>query len=701
MSIINTLREKMGRLVVVVVGFSILAFVLTDLATNQNLFGGGARNVGEIDGEDISQEYFSAMVDNYLRSSGYPSGNEQLTQYARNQVWNSLVTQVAFANKLQELGLEISTNERVDMVQGKNISPTMQNFFSQYLGTTDQAQIKDFLANLSLYGQEAQYYFANAEQQAMSTRQIEKFQNMLLKTQYVTLAEAQRQYRSQFGFIEADYVYVPFSAISDEQIGAITDNEIRSYLSAHEDDFKVEESKDVEYVSFPVVPSSADSAVYRQQMADIKAAFEDETTNDSTYAISVTEQGLGFSTYDPSALPLSVANNLTTLKKGDIIGPELQNGIYTVHKISDIVPSENAFARASQIVFFLQGKTPSEQSNVRQTAREVLRRINSGESFESLAREYSDGQFSTSGGDLGWIRDTDSKVADIKDEVFGASRAGLINRLIERNDKIYIVNIAQTPIKQRYKLAQVIVEMVPSYETSNEVYLQAAEFTSKVSNAQEFRDYAANNGYSVFQGTKIGKNATSIGRLTNARQVVTWLYGEASVGDVSDFDLDGEYVVAVYTNETEEGVMSVEDARTQVTTILKNQKKAEFISSKLKGLSGSVSEMAQAYGPEAQLFAKQSIRLEDFSIGTLGIAPEAIGAAYALQNPGDKTAPHEVEGNGVVVVELKSKSEASELGDYTTYENELLQAANSQILRNLQIAITEKVDVKDERYKFF
>ena len=691
----------MGRLLVVVVGFSILAFVLTDLATNQNLFGGGARNVGEIDGEDISQEYFSAMVDNFLRSSGYPSGNEQLTQYAREQVWNSLITQVAFANKLQELGLEISTNERVDMVQGKNISPTMQNFFSQYLGTSDQAQIKDFLANLTLYGQEAQYYFANAEQQAMSNRQIEKFRNMLLKTQYVTLAEAQRQYRSQFGFIEADYLYVPYSSVSDEQIGAITDAEIREYLNAHEDDFKVEESKDVEYVSFPVVPSAADSASYRQQMSEIRAVLEDETTNDSTYAISMTEQGLGFSTYDPSALPLTVANNLTSLEKGDIVGPELQNGIYTIHKISDIVPSENAFARASQIVFFLQGKTPSEQSNVRETARDVLRRINNGEAFETLAREYSDGQFSTSGGDLGWIRDTDTKVADIKDEVFGARRTGLINRLIEKNEKIYIVNITQTPIKQRYKLAQVIVEMVPSYETSNEIYLQAAEFASKVSDPQEFRDYAANNGFSVFQGTKIGKNATSIGRLTNARQVVTWLYGEASLGDVSEFDLDGEYVVAVYTNETEEGIKSVEDARSEITTILKNEKKTEFISSKLKSLSGSVSEMAKAYGPEAQLFEKQNIRLEDTSIGTLGLAPEAVGATYALQNPGDKTAPHVVEGVGVVVVEMKSKSTASELGDYTMYENELLQAAYSQILRNLQMAITEKVEVKDERYKFF
>ena len=701
MSIINTLREKMGRLLVVVVGFSILAFVLTDLATNQNLFGGGARNVGEIDGEEISQEDFSVMVDNAMRSYGYPTGNPQLTQYMRDQVWQQLINQVAFSNKLEQLGLEISKNERVDMVQGKNLSPVMQNFFNQYLGSTNQADIKNFLANINMYGPEAQFYFANAESQAMSSRQSQKFESLLTKTQYVTLAEAQREYRSQFTISDVDYLHVPFSSVSDDQVGQVTDSEIQNYLNENKERYTVDESKDLEYVSFPVVPSAADSAMYREQMSEIRAAFEDETTNDSTYALSMTEQGIGFTTYDPSALPNSLANNLTTLSKGDIVGPELQNGIYTIHKISDILPTETAFARASQIVFYLQGKTPSEKSNVRQTAREVLRRINNGEAFEALAREYSDGQFSTSGGDLGWIRETDSKVADVKDEVFGARRTGLINRLIEKNDKIYIINVSQTAIKQRYKVAQVIVEMVPSYETSNEVYLQAAEFAASVSDAEEFRDYAANNGYSVFQGTKIDKNANSIGQLTNARQVVTWLYGEASIDDVNEFDLDNEYVVAVYTNETEEGIQSIEEVRAEITQILKNQKKADFIKSKLSSLSGSVNEMATAYGPEAQYFAKQNVKMEDTSLGNLGVAPEAIGAASGLQNPGDKTSPKVIEGSGVVVIQLNARSEASELGDYTLYENELLQEAANRIAQSLLLSISDKIEVTDQRYKYF
>ena len=61
MPIINTLREKMGRLVVIVVGFSIVAFVLTDVLSNNSYLPGGGNNpdIGEISGECISYQNFT------------------------------------------------------------------------------------------------------------------------------------------------------------------------------------------------------------------------------------------------------------------------------------------------------------------------------------------------------------------------------------------------------------------------------------------------------------------------------------------------------------------------------------------------------------------------------------------------------------------------------------------------------------------
>jgi len=401
MAIINTLREKMGKLLVVVVGFSILAFVLTDfLSQNSSLFGGG-RNVGEIDGEEVSQEVFATYVQN--ATAGYGATTPQFTQLIRDNIWNSLVANTAYSNRLNELGLEIGNNERVDMVQGKNISNSMNDFFLRNLGSNDVPSIKNFLSQLNLYDPRVQASFANAEQQAMFERTIEKFENMLAKTEYATLADAQKAYQEQLGFSNVDYVFVPYATVTDAQIGQITDAEIRKYLSENADDFKVDETRDIDYVSFPVVPSTSDSAGYLADVESYKRQLV-SSENDSTYATSITEQGVGFTTYDPTALPLQIADNLSSLKVGDVVGPELANGIYTLHKLSGIVPTDSEFARASQIVFNIGGMSAAEVVGVRKTANDVLRKARNGESFEDLAREYSQGAYNNVGGDMGWIK---------------------------------------------------------------------------------------------------------------------------------------------------------------------------------------------------------------------------------------------------------------------------------------------------------
>ena len=701
MAIINTLREKMGKLLVVVVGLSIMAFVLTDLlSNNSSIFGGNSQFVGEIDGQEITQEDFANLVDNFKRNYGIAGSDDGAMQFVREQAWNYLVSDIAFSNKLQELGLEIGTNERIDMVQGKNLSPSMQQFFQQFVGTTDQAGIKQFLSQLPAYGPEAQFYFANAEMQAMTERRREKFYNLLAKTGYVTLEQAKRAYQAQFEIADVEYLYVPFSSVSDDQIGDVSDSEISAYLSDNEEKYTVEETRSTQYVRFPVIPSAEDSASYTAQMADIKNALE-TNTNDSSYAVSVTEQGIGFSTYDPSALPNVVAENLTTLKKGDIIGPDLQSGIYTIHKISDIVPTDEEFARISQIVFNLAGKTAVDQQEVRKTANYVYNQIRKGESFDVLARQYSEGENSTAGGSLGWIKKGNSRIADIENDVFRRTRKGLVPRVIERNNKLYIVNIDQTKMSNRYKVAQIIVEMTPSFETENQVYLQAAEFASSAYGAEEFNNVANENGYSVFSSVDIDKNMASVGDIAESRQIISWLYGEASIGDVKEFDLENEYVVAVYDDQQKAGVQSIEDVRTEIASILKEQKKAEFIQGKLSSMPGSISEIAVAYGEEAKIYNDNSLTMSSNSLLNVGNAPEAVGAALALQNAGDKTKMIIADGLGVLIVQLKSKTTAAEIGDYTSYENQLLSSAFNAVNSKLTQSVIDRVEVTDSRYKFY
>jgi len=64
MALIVKLREKMGRLLVVIIGLAIMMFVLTDLFVGGgSAFLGQDNDVGEISVETVSFEEFQAQVD--------------------------------------------------------------------------------------------------------------------------------------------------------------------------------------------------------------------------------------------------------------------------------------------------------------------------------------------------------------------------------------------------------------------------------------------------------------------------------------------------------------------------------------------------------------------------------------------------------------------------------------------------------------
>ena len=64
MAIISTLRDKGGKFLVFVVGFSIAAFVLGDiLAPNSSLIGQNRNIVGSINGEEIDLVRFNAVYE--------------------------------------------------------------------------------------------------------------------------------------------------------------------------------------------------------------------------------------------------------------------------------------------------------------------------------------------------------------------------------------------------------------------------------------------------------------------------------------------------------------------------------------------------------------------------------------------------------------------------------------------------------------
>ena len=702
MAIINTLREKMGRFVAIVVGLAIMAFVLNDLFGPQSaILGKNKREVGEIAGEAVSQQEYAALVEQSKNNFALQYGvnpNEFMMNSIRDQAWAELIARLAYQNTYEELGIVITPEERVDMVQGRNIAPyVVQNFTNPETGQFDQNLLNNFLRQAEV-NQQARIQWELFESQLIAARKRLKFENLLLKTNYATLAESQMEYNNQLASVDLEYVYVPFFSVPDNEV-TVTDSELRNYLEEHAQEYQVKESRSLEYVSFPIVPSKEDSTSYESELEKIREDFL-TASNDSTFAIINTEQGSGFATYGPKDLPADIAENIDNMQVGEVFGPVLTNGVYAMYKLSGKENGAAESARASHILIKTEGMSATEKAEARRKANRLLSQLRNGADFEQLARENSEDSSAPAGGDLGWYEKGTGWVADFENAVFGARRKGLINRVIESQFGYHLIKVVELPSKEQYKVATIQVIMTPSYTTKNTVYQQAASFAASSGSYEAFTKNASENGYAVFSGQQIAPDNRNIGRLNNARRIVSWLYGEAGIGDVKDFELDDEYVVAVYTDQVDEGTSSLASVRNVITQKVRNEKKANVIKNKLAGLSGSLQEIATAYGTDAKVHTATDLKPSTFSLPNVGIAPEAIGAALALTENGNRTASIATE-NGVVLIELKSKSLPAEIADYTAYETQLLQKTAARMPYSLNQSMNDRAEIKDERYKFY
>jgi peptidyl-prolyl cis-trans isomerase D len=164
-------------------------------------------------------------------------------------------------------------------------------------------------------------------------------------------------------------------------------------------------------------------------------------------------------------------------------------------------------------------------------------------------------------------------------------------------------------------------------------------------------------------------------------------------------EVDDQYIVAVLVKITDEGSAELEDVRDQIEPKVKNEKKGEKILEKLNQLEGTLDEIKEQYGDDARVSTSSDLKLSTNSLPGVGFVPEAIGAAFALEQ-GERSNPVIVE-NGVIIVEMIAKTEAPEIADYSSYKNQIEQTNSGRISYEINEIIREFADIQDKRYRYF
>jgi peptidyl-prolyl cis-trans isomerase D len=665
------------------------------------ILGNNKAEVGEIAGQTIDHAEYIQQIEelkyNYtLNFNRNPSENEMIA--IRQQAWDYLIVKKAFQKEFDKLGLSVTEEELVDMVQGKNIHPDLvQAFTNPQTGEFDREQIVMYLQQINQMPPQQQAGWYMFESNLEPSRLRLKFDNLLLKTDYVTESEAEALYKQENGVAEIKYLYIPYYSLSDTTV-TVTDSDLENYLSEHQKSYYNEDTRSLTYVSFPIIPSSDDSLFFMDEMDKLAKEFA-EIDDDSIYARINTDGDSPYETYTIGQLPARIRNDLDNLSPGYVIGPYLQTGNYVINKVTDILEDTMFYARASHILIKPESESSADKSRARQEAQSLLNQIRNGANFALIARDNSDDPSSSAGGDLGWF-DEKRMVKPFADAVFSRTSEGLVPRVVETEFGYHIINVTGKKTNKLFKVATIEREISASDITRDEAFRKADYFASLTANREEFERNAANDSLTINEAESLKKDDRRIGGLGDAREIVRWAFLEASIDEASTvFELDDQYVIAVLTDKTEEGPAGLEDVRVQLTPKVKNELKAEYIIQKLNNLEGTLDEIAEQYGSEARVYESFDIKLSSNSIPNIGFAPVAVGTVFSM-NEGETSEPI-IENDGVVIIQLNSLIESPEIADYTSYKNQLTQRRSSRSSYLTSEAIKEYSDIVDERYRFF
>lgn len=719
MALIGTLREKMGIGVVIFVFVAISAFVLGDLLGNNSVLLND-NSVGTIAGESISNEEYQQAIaereNSYYMQTRQRPGDRQMPTL-RQQAWEMLIVRHAIEKQFEKVGTTVTLEEMEDMLYGKNVNPNIRQAFTDpATGEFNIQGIKQHMQrlqnqpetddpNVLNQWQDQRISWEVFQDELKTGRTRIKYENLMIKSTYVTTAEAEQSYHMQSDVAEVKYVFVPFFSISDSAI-TVTDADYKDYYNKNKEKFKTEFTRDLKFVQFPVNASGEDSLLIKTELEKLVPEFK-STTEDSVFAANDSyNTATPYTKYTSSSLPPYLSKN--ELAPGAVIGPFKNGNGFSLVKVSAMGKEKIDSARASHILFQWNSESEADKAEAKERAKKVLQEIKGGASFEDKARELGTDGSAANGGDLGWFyTGTDPNlqhmVKPFEKPVFEASKPGLLNEIVETEFGYHLVKVTnskKTKEVSTYTIAEIYHEVTPGDASVYEALRNAEAFANELSGVDNFTKRAEEGGITVYDGKNIGVADRRLNTLPDARGVIQWLFRDASKGEVSTvFDLQGVYVVAVMTGEVEEGYKPLELVKDEISQAVKNEVKGKAIIEKLNSLSGSLEEIAAAYGKDAAVNTSSDLKLSTGSLPGVGFDAKAIGEAFSAE-AGKRTKPF-VGDRGVLIVEMQNKTIAPAIADYTSFKNQLTEAAVNRNTSGIADAIKEKSNITDKRYKFY
>jgi peptidyl-prolyl cis-trans isomerase D len=705
MSTLQFLRERAGVLVAGVIGLSLFLFVVSDFfgrGRGQRLKQKKYYEIGQISGEYVSYQDFEQRQQNLLeiyKLSGRTKIDESTTESIREQIWQQMIREKILDPQYKNLGIGVSTEEVDELVLGNNPHQIVQQLFmDQQTGKFNKSFLVNFLKQTEV-DETAKKYWLFFENEIVNDRTNTKYNNLVSKGLYVTSKQSEFEKNLNSSTVDFSYTLKNYASLSDSSV-TVSKSEIDAYYAKHKEKYKRTASRDLEYVTFDVIPSDDDKKQAELWMNKTKEDFSTAPDPVQFINLSADSRHVGlFLTLN--SVPENLKAFVQSEDRNTILGPYIEDGSYKIAKLLAVADRPDS-VHVRHILLSPNSKRSLEAS--RHEADSLVKLIKAGTSFEALAQANSDDQGSAQiGGDLGWFTEG-RMVLPFNDACFSGKKGDV--KIAETTFGIHIIEIlAQSKDSRKYNIGIIDRKILAGSQTIQKAYSEASQFAGTNNTYEKFAKTVAEKGLNKRVANDIAPQQKTLPGLSNPRSLVISLF-QAEQGKIildnnqqAVFEVGDKYVVGYCTRKVEDGIAPVKDVENDIRFALIKDKKADAISAefiKNEGAGKTIDDVARSMGLTVQ--EATQINFRSYTVPGAGSEPTLIAAATVAKQ-GELTGP--VKGSNGVFLLVANNVAATQAEDAKTLQARLTTTFQMRGNYEAYEALRKAANIVDKRYKFY
>lgn len=685
MASLQTLRNKGGVIVAIVIGLALLAFVLGDMLTSGSMLFGNNNAAGKINGNTITYEQYSQQINTLTEILKVTSGSETISdeqsQSIQQQAWDQLVMRYAITPQLTENGIVVGLDEMTELITGRYVSPMVQQFFSNpETGVYDPAAVRQFLDNLDQDPSgRLSLFWTNLQSDVHTQAQMMKLKSLIDKGSYITAQQAEFLASLESVSYSVRFVADKLSNIADSTV-TVSESELKDFYASHKAMFEKATTRSIDYVVFETLPSEADYDAAAKYMAGLKSEFE--TSADVKQFVSLNSQSPFDSRYyKEGELTGELGTFAFTATTAETYAAELSGDQYTLARIADVrvLPDSVNF---SHIVFEPKDKAKAD------SLAAVLQK--NATLFADAAATYSlDKQSAVNGGLVGTL-DPQTISPEFAEQLLTAPKGSI--RVVTTAQSVHVIKINDRIGESRkVQLATIKYTVEASEATRGASFNRAASFANGAK-SDDFQKLVSEGQLSK-RTAELSATQRELPGYKGSREAIRWAYN-AEVGKSSDvMEFGNSFVVATLTEVTQEGIAPLDQVKGDVERMVRLEKKGAMIAEKMKG--GSVDALAAKLGVNI-------IEANDITFSTY-IAPEVgfdVAFAGGVCATGEGMTSKPIVGRTAVYVAQITGALSNPVSPAMIAQRVSAEQEQSAFYKVYQTMLKDG-DVDDERYKFF